>query len=49
MITSLIYDHADRRRSYELLSEAFAIDKTAAPFHAATQPIGLSRSTNLHP
>ncbi len=26
MVTSLIYDHADRRRSYELLAEAFALD-----------------------
>jgi alkanesulfonate monooxygenase SsuD/methylene tetrahydromethanopterin reductase-like flavin-dependent oxidoreductase (luciferase family) len=26
MVTSLIYDHDDRRRSYELLAEAFALD-----------------------
>jgi luciferase family oxidoreductase group 1 len=26
MVTSLVYDHADRRRSYELLAEAFALD-----------------------
>ena len=25
MVTSLIYDHADRRRSYELLAETFAL------------------------
>jgi len=35
MITSLIYDHADRRRSYELLAEAFQLGGT--PLEAATR------------
>jgi len=29
MVTSLIYDHADRRRSYELLAEAFALNASS--------------------
>jgi hypothetical protein len=29
MITSMIYDHAARRRSYELLAEAFALKAAA--------------------
>jgi luciferase family oxidoreductase group 1 len=37
MATSLIYDHADRRRSYELLAEAFALDASPG---AAPTPIG---------
>ena len=26
MVTTMIYDHAARRRSYELLAEAFGLD-----------------------
>jgi hypothetical protein len=29
MITTMIYDHAARRRSYELLAEAFGLRATA--------------------
>ncbi len=31
MVTSLIYDHEDRRRSYELLAEAFALNANVSP------------------
>ena len=29
MVTSMLYDHATRRRSYELLAEAFGLGGTA--------------------
>jgi len=29
MITTMVYDHAARRRSYELLAEAFALARSA--------------------
>ncbi|HXW62017.1 MAG TPA: LLM class flavin-dependent oxidoreductase [Candidatus Acidoferrales bacterium] len=31
MITTLTHEHADRRRSYQLLAEAFSLPETAAP------------------
>jgi alkanesulfonate monooxygenase SsuD/methylene tetrahydromethanopterin reductase-like flavin-dependent oxidoreductase (luciferase family) len=31
MITSMIYDHRARRRSYELMAEAFALVGAGAP------------------
>ncbi len=35
MVTSLIHDHADRRRSYELLASTFALPSpTGVPVHA---------------
>jgi len=38
MVTAMIYDHAARRRSYELLAEAFelrAVAENAVPAAAA--------------
>jgi hypothetical protein len=35
MVTSLIYDHADRRHSYELLASSFALaSPIVVPVHA---------------
>jgi len=40
MVTSLIYDHADRRHSYELLAEVFALDASRpAPLAQAGLPL----------
>jgi alkanesulfonate monooxygenase SsuD/methylene tetrahydromethanopterin reductase-like flavin-dependent oxidoreductase (luciferase family) len=36
MVTSLIYDHADRRHSYELLAKSFALVSPMAPAVHAT-------------
>ena len=30
MVTTMIYDHAARRRSYELLAQAFGLARSAA-------------------
>ena len=35
MVTSMIHDHADRRRSYELLAEAFDLQPMLASGRAA--------------
>lgn len=40
MITTMIFDHAARKRSYELLAEAFALP----PSHAMPQPAGVAAS-----
>ncbi|MGH9747482.1 MAG: LLM class flavin-dependent oxidoreductase [Candidatus Acidiferrales bacterium] len=37
MVTSLIYDHADRLRSYELLAEAFALRPADSEDHEAAK------------
>jgi alkanesulfonate monooxygenase SsuD/methylene tetrahydromethanopterin reductase-like flavin-dependent oxidoreductase (luciferase family) len=39
MVTSLIYDHADRRRSYELLADAFALSPLGIRASPATPAV----------
>jgi hypothetical protein len=35
MVTTMIYDHAARRHSYEVLAQAFGLPGAAAPAQAA--------------